>query len=206
MAVERRPPAAPAAAERTVPGARADPLRGVVVDAQEVGGRRDHVEVAVAIQSSGPQRRSYSPSMSSGYSPAQDRVEEPAVHVAVHPHAAASRPRRPDLPAAASAQGSARWRRGGRPRRAQRLHPEPVREQHVVGHAQGDRPVRRPGALRPSAWPWKATTQGSLCVIHSDTTSPNCSATNAAYSAKRSAVSRAAQPPRSWSACGRSQW
>ena len=65
---------------------------------------------------------------------------------------------------------------------------------------------RMPGALRPSACPRNATTHGSLWVIHPWTTSPSASAMNPAYSAKRSAVSRTAQPPTSCRACGRSQW
>ena len=65
---------------------------------------------------------------------------------------------------------------------------------------------RMPGALMPSAWPRKATTHGSLCVIHASTTSPSSAAISAAYSANRSAVSRTAQPPAAWRACGRSQW
>ena len=65
---------------------------------------------------------------------------------------------------------------------------------------------RMPGALTPSACPRNATTHGSLWVIQSLTTSPSCSPISAAYSAKRSAVSRAAQPPAAWRALGRSQW
>ena len=65
---------------------------------------------------------------------------------------------------------------------------------------------RMPGALTPSACPRKATTHGSLWVIHCVTTSPSRSAISAAYSAKRSAVSRTAQPPASCRADGRSQW
>ena len=65
---------------------------------------------------------------------------------------------------------------------------------------------RTPGALVPSAWPRNATTHGSLWVIQASTTSPSSCAISPAYSANRSAVSRAAQPPTACRACGRSQW
>ena len=68
------------------------------------------------------------------------------------------------------------------------------------------KPSRSPGAWLPSTCPLKACTTGSFSVIHIRIRSPSASATTAAYSANRSAVSRASQPPASCSGCGRSQW
>ena len=58
-----------------------------------------------------------------------------------------------------------------------------------------------PGALRPTACPRNAVTHGSLWVIQ-PSTPWSSSPIFAAYSAKRSAVSRTAQPPTSCRACG----
>ena len=66
----------------------------------------------------------------------------------------------------------------------------------MVRAAQRRRPVADAGRLDALGVPRNATTHGSLWVIQWCTTSPSSPAISAAYSAKRSAVSRAAQPPR----------
>ncbi len=63
-----------------------------------------------------------------------------------------------------------------------------------------------PGACRPEPYPSQAEHHGSFSVIHEPTRSPRAACTATAYSAKRSAVSRAGQPPASCSGSGRSQW
>ena len=65
---------------------------------------------------------------------------------------------------------------------------------------------RMPGAWWPFMYPMIVKTQGSLKIIHFFTRSPSFSTMLYAYSSKRLAVSRLAQPPFSCSACGKSQW
>ena len=204
MPVTRASPAGRRPAD-AVAGIRADDVAAVVVDAEEVdrlrrssAGRRSPIAGSMRPEALERLGRVLA---------AQDRVEEPAVAEA-RPRAA--RRRRPSgrvdagcigirssvMPTSAS--GTSRRSTCDRPA---------VGEEHVVAGGDARRP-RSCGRARAARCRSRArrSTQGSFCVIQWRTRSPRRAATTSVYSANASTVSRAGQPPRSSSACGRSQW
>ena len=89
---------------------------------------------------------------------------------------------------------------------AQTLDGKAVAEKQVMGRRRGERVIGMTGGVNSRGdSPRCATTCGSFRVIQFAQSSPIASAMIWARSAKRSAVSRLAQPPASSSACGRSQ-
>ena len=192
--------------QRQLAGSGGDALRVVVVDAEEVDRGADHREVAVANRFG----RAVQPFVEAEHvgrvAPAQHRVQEPAVQMAVHAPGGvtvglARRSR------GETGTGSARSR-SARARRAARAAPAAPGRATTADDARRAARSASGGSPAPwsrTAWPRKATTHGSLWVIHCETASPSSAATSAAYSAKRSAVSRSPHPPESCSACGRSQ-
>ena len=87
-----------------------------------------------------------------------------------------------------------------------RLQREAMAEEQVVRRGGREPEVGLAGGVRADAVALVGRLLGSFIVIHMPTSSPSAWASTSAYSAKRSAVSRLAQPPTSSSGCGRSQW